>query len=656
MLIESEAAAAQETAWDLIKMLHQEAAAEDFADQLARVELLPENSPAKPGLVELVRMAMALRNRLDLSQQRESGMMAVIESARDLSSRLHLKELLRAIVTRARNMLGSQVGWLSTYDTGLSAFHVLAADGALVRSTGEMVAGRDLGIVSIVLRTRLPFTTSDYLNDKRFAHDPTLDASFRDEGIAAVVGVPLLWEDEVIGLLFVADRYHRTHTAQNISVLSTLATHAAVAIKNALAFEQAGAALASAEAARAELERHTAKVQAAAEAHEQLTSLLARGASLAKLCESIAGLMQGSVLVLDEAAQVIGRATAPGYANSGAERYEPHGDRSGALLKALRSSREIGRSVAAYEVEGESCRVSAVIAGDDVLGSVLLFRRSELDEMAIRTFERSTSIVGIVLLSRERVEATRSRDQSALLRALVSPRQDDLAILCERAGRFGLELSQPCSLMLVEMGGPQADREARRMRVANILPNTVFDEMEGVLTILCATTQAEAVRRTVTGLASANLGIDYRGVMSRPLSAPGEIPSTHVTLRRALPVMRRIGVQGRIVSQNELALYSTLFETHDHASLSAFLDATIGTLIAYDQKRGSELAPTLLSYFDSNQNARVAAERQNIHVNTMRQRLATIEDLIGHWGSAARALEIHIALRLWSMSRDTDPS
>jgi GAF domain-containing protein len=54
-----------------------------------------------------------------------------------------------------------------------------------------------------------------------------------------VVGVPLLWDDNVIGLLFVADRYHRTHTAQNVSILSTLATHAAVAIKNAMAFAQA---------------------------------------------------------------------------------------------------------------------------------------------------------------------------------------------------------------------------------------------------------------------------------------------------------------------------------------------------------------------------------------------------------------------------------
>ena len=38
-----------------------------------------------------------------------------------------------------------------------------------------------------------------------------------------------------------------------------------------------------------------------------------------------------------------------------------------------------------------------------------------------------------------------------------------------------------------------------------------------------------------------------------------------------------------------------------------------------------------------------------IHVNTVRQRLATIEDLLGAWGHASRALEIHIALRLWSL-------
>ncbi|MBC5784659.1 helix-turn-helix domain-containing protein [Ramlibacter sp. USB13] len=651
MDIELQEGAAQAIAWDLIRLLHQGAPAEEFAARLAEVEALPEQERAKPGLVELVRMAMALRNRLDLSQQRESGMLAVIESARDLSSRLHLQELLRAIVTRARNMLGSQVAWISSFDESLGAFHVMATDGALARSTGNMTAARDLGIVSVVVRTRLPFTTADYLSDTRFAHDAALDQTFRDEGIAAVVGVPLLWEDEVIGLLFVADRYHRTHTAQNISILSTLATHAAVAIKNAMAFEQAGAALASAEAARAELEHHARKVQAAAEAHEEMTSLLARGASLATLCEAVARLMEGDVLVLDEAAQVIARATAPGGGGRAAQHYEANGNHSSALAAALRQSRQVGRSVVAYEAHGEACRVSAVIAGDDVLGAVLLFRRGTLDQMSVRTFERATSVVGIVLLARERMEASQSRDQSALLRALVSPRQDDLAVLCERAGRFGLELAQPCSFLLLDLGDPHAGQAVRRLRAARLLPGTVFDEMDGVLTVLCATSQADEVRKLATELARAETGSDYRGVLSRPLAGPASLPAAYVTLRRALPVLRRIGVNGHVVNQNEMALYSTLFETHDQTSLAAFLEATIGALTGHDARRGSELAPTLLSYFDCNQNAKLAAQRLGIHVNTVRQRLDTIEDLIGHLGNATRALEIHMALRLWNLTR-----
>jgi hypothetical protein len=38
----------------------------------------------------------------------------------------------------------------------------------------------------------------------------------------------------------------------------------------------------------------------------------------------------------------------------------------------------------------------------------------------------------------------------------------------------------------------------------------------------------------------------------------------------------------------------------------------------------------------------------------VRQRLATIETLLGHWGQASRALEIHIALRLWHLSAGVD--
>ena len=645
----------ENTASALIELLHQGAPADVFARRLGRVEALPDTYAGKSTLIETVRMAMGVRNRLEVQQQRERGMMAVIESAQDLSSRLDLTELLQAIVSRARNLLGSHVAWLSTYDAERGEYEVLVADGALSQSTSSMVASRDRGVGSILMTTRLPFTTPDYLHDKRFVHDPKLDDTFRAEGIAALVGVPLIWEGEVEGLLFVADRYHRMHTAQSISILSTLGTHGAVALRNANNFKRTTAALARAEEARAELERHVRSIQAAAEAHEQMTSLLAKGASLATLCEAVARLLGGSVLVLDEVGQVISGGVADGYAGTGSATVGPQHERSADLARALGASRQLGRSVLAWQADGETCRVMAVIGGADVLGSTVLFHRdAELDEIAVRTFERSSSVIGIVLLSQERMEAARSRGASTLLRSLVSPRQDAPALMANQAERHGLDLAQPLSLMLVEMDRPSAGYAARRFRTLTPLAAVLVDEIDGVLVVLCGATRAGDVRRTISDWARRESGTVHRGVLSRPVAGPAEIPALYATLKRALPVLRRIGVDGQVVGQNELALYSTLFETHDPASLTAFLEATIGTLLAHDRKRTSELAATLLTYLDSNQNAKVTAQRLQIHVNTVRQRLATIEDLLGHWGNASRALEIHIALHLWSLRASSD--
>ncbi|WP_233236991.1 helix-turn-helix domain-containing protein [Bordetella sp. LUAb4] len=646
---------------DLLALLNGNAPTQDFAARLATLEALPDGMQGKPGLIELARMAMALRNRLDQHEQRERGMLAVIESAQDLSARLDLPELLKAIVTRARDLLRAHLCWLTIYDADLGEFKVVVADGAIAARTGKMTAKRSLGVAGIVMSTRMPFSTPDYLHDNRFAHDADLDDIFRDEGVGALVGAPLIWNDTVIGLLFVADRYHRTHTALNVSILCTLATHAAVAINNAKAFADAQAAVERADHARAELERHAQDVQAAVEAHERLTSLLARGASLGELCQSVAQLLQGSVLVLDEAQQVLSRADAPDGAGTAASQYQPYGPHSADLTRALRESRRAGRSMIAYERDGELCRAIAVIGGDGVLGAVLLFRREDLRDSFVRTFERSSSVIGTVLLSQERMEASKSRAESELLQSLVSPRQGEPALARDRAERVGLDLTQPLMLMLVELEHAEAGFMARRLRAAlkppsGGLPGFVLDELDGVLTFVCGAAQAQALGKAMEDHARRAAGAAYCGVLSRPVHSAAELPALYAALRRALAVVDRLGMRGRIVAQNEMAVYSILFETQDGTRLAQFLDATIGPLVDHDRKRGTELASSLLAYLDNRQNASVTATQLGIHVNTMRQRLASIGLLIGAaWNDTHRALEIHLALRLWSLGVAQSP-
>ena len=639
---------------DLIRLLHQGAPADEFFAQLARAESLSELAHDKSSLVECIRMAMAIRNRLELQQQREHGLLAVIESAQDLSSHLELVELLRAIVSKARNLLGSHVAWISVYNPEADQFQVQVTDGAIFEETKKMTAGKHFGVVSLILATRSPFSTTDYLTDDRFPHEPRLDAIFRSEGIAGVVGVPLLSKNEVIGLLFVADRYHRSHTTLEVSILSTLATHAAVAVNTAKAFDLANQALRKGDLARAALELHGRRVQSAAEAHEQLTSLLAQGATLTPLCQKMAQLLDARIVVVDEGLQIICHASADDADREDLPKWEPHGERGQAIEKAMRESRRTGQAVIAYDDGELLCRVASVIGGADALGAVLLLRREDLDDLAVRTLERSASLVGIVLLSQERVDIHKSRDVAALLKGLLLPQQYEWASTLERARQFDLKLAQPLSLLLLESTDLKASYIAKRLRTLTELAGVVLDEIDGMVAIVCGTPAAQDLVHVCIRLLAGEFHVPYWGVLSKPAARAEELPALYTALRRALFVARRLGVKG-ILKQSELALYSVLFEAQDEASLDEFLATTIGKLLAHDRKKNSELTSTLLCYFDANRNAQLVAKRLAIHVNTVRQRLATIEEMLGHLGNPTRALEIHMALRLWALSKRGEP-
>ncbi|MET0981795.1 MAG: GAF domain-containing protein [Telluria sp.] len=640
----------QELALDLIGLLHRNATIEEFSSRLAGLEASLGGTDEKAAAIGMVEMAMAVKRRLDQHESSERGLLALVDSAKDLSSQLDLTSLLNAIVDRARNLLGSHLAWLTVYNGETKQFRAVATAGATSSGTTRMRVSHQYGVAGVVLATQAPFHTPNYLRDQRFPHDAELDDIFRDEGVAGMAGVPLLLNDSVVGLLFVADRYDRNYSASSISILSAMASHAAVAVHNAKAFEQARTALHEADRAREALERYARGVQDTAEAHEQLTSLLARGASLTTLAQTVAQLLQGAVLVLDEAFQVIERASAPGSASKAAQDYTPHSAPSTAITQAIRASRQGGRSVIAYRDGAEVCRVVAVIGGSDLLGAVLLFRPEDLTEIPIRTFERSASVIGIMLLSQERMEASKHSEVAALLRSLISAHSEARASTPEQARHLGLDLAQSLSLILIETEQPKPDFVARRLRAWMPQGGVLLDEVDGAVVIVCATTRAQDVLKAFSAMVERDFSGPYRGVLSKPIQWHGALPGVYGALRRGLSVLRRIGAKGRIVEQNEMALYSVLFESHDQESLKTYINASIGPLVAYDKKRGTQIADTLLNYLDSNQNAKSTASNLGIHVNTVRQRLANVDELVGHWSSSSRVLEIHVALRLRSLT------
>ena len=119
---------------------------------------------------------------------------------------------------------------------------------------------------------------------------------------------------------------------------------------------------------------------------------------------------------------------------------------------------------------------------------------------------------------------------------------------------------------------------------------------------------------------------------------------------RCLETLEALGRVGEGASAAELGFLGVLLG--DRRDVRPFVRGTIGPLIDYDAKRGTDLVGTLEAYFMNDRNLARSREALHIHVNTVTQRLERISGLLGHdWQAHDRSLEIQLALRLHRIAR-----
>ncbi len=633
----------------ILRMLYQGEDRQELAGLREQIRSLPA-SAAKDDLIRSVEMGITIRERFEQHQLRERGLLAVIETAQDLTALTDLDRVLQAIVQRARKLVGCDVGYLSIYDDQQGDFYVRATDGAFSAKFKQVRVGIDIGVCGFVARNRAPYASSDYGTDSRFRHNRLIDSAMIDENIQSILGVPLLAGDQVIGVLFVGDRYVRSYVAWEMSILSTLAAHASVAIGNARLFEQAQYALQQASAANDLLVKQTADTRAAAEAHEQLTSLVARGGELRDICHMVANRLDGHVVVCDEGEQEVCRSTAPGYTQRQPEIVDPVRRHSleDQIHVALDESRRLGRSVIAFSGNDHECRVSAVTGGAGLLGGLIIHTDSALNDVAVRIFERSSLVTSIVLLLKERRESTLWSDNPVALRRLILHPQSDLNALALQASVYGLDLAQPVCVLAIQAPAGRAAYIVQQLRSVLKEFHGLFDEVGDTLVFVINQASIGTLQEVLLRYFTERR-LAYTGIISEPVSDPSRLPLSFQSASNCLRFLNMLERRGAIFHEREMSMYSFLFGKMDPAEIDVYLQSVLSPLYQAGDARKIELGRTLLAYLDHGYNARNAAKAMGIHINTFRQRLDTLDALLGAWRDSTRALDVHIGLRLWRL-------
>lgn len=159
-----------------------------------------------------VATALRVRSSLRAHRRRELELAALFDTAGDLAASRDLDEVLKAIVRRARMLLGTDTAYLTLPDEEAGDTYMRVTDGSVspVFQNLRLELGEGLG--GLVAQTTRPYATPDYRTDDRFRHTRNINAGVFEEGLVAILGVPLLLgsvhggDRKVIGVLFAADR------------------------------------------------------------------------------------------------------------------------------------------------------------------------------------------------------------------------------------------------------------------------------------------------------------------------------------------------------------------------------------------------------------------------------------------------------------------
>ncbi|MFB9891555.1 helix-turn-helix domain-containing protein [Planobispora takensis] len=585
----------------------------------------------------------------------------------DLGSRLtsiHAPdEVLRRVAVETRRLLGVDVAYIMLARAD-GVLRIEVAEGTLGNALDGIEVPRGVGLGGLIMQTGEPRWSADYLTDGELEHARAIDAAAAGERLGGIIGVPLRVAGRAIGVLFAAARGPRPFADREVVLLSSLATHAAVAIHNARLFER--------------YQRATDALSRSVDLHERLVRIATGGGGPAEIVTALADALGAEVVFLPTARHD-GRT---GRAERHGGQAVPADPRGQAVPPVSRGQavpsppHERAVPSASYEQvsRGQTVhpvprgRAVPVLVGEEPVGELVV---SGADPPA-HLVETGATVLALAIATERAVAEAERRARGELVAALFGGRLDE-ATARRRAALAGVDLDHTGCVAVLSPPAPEvAERLCRDGGWAA--------EHDGHSVVLLPAHDAVVVRARLLALAP---GIPAAAVApatgraggghasgdehaDRHAEDDGHADSRHAGgghagggpagVRRAyeeavgcVALLRALGRSGCALP-DELGVYRVLLRQAGSGELERFVTATVGPLLAH--RRSGDLVTTAETYLDRFRHHAHTCAALHIHPNTLYKRLRRVTELLGPgWDGPGRALETRLALRLHRLGR-----
>jgi hypothetical protein len=535
------------------------------------------------------RAAVEVTALLQQRQQRLVELAALNDIASQLASVSDPADLLAEVVDQARRLLGVDLTYLALLTDDDLSIEV--ASGARSPHLVGTRLRRWAGLVGSVVSSGEARWSPDYRADTSLVHEASADRAAEAESIRGLLGVPLAVRGRVLGVLLAAKREERRFGREEISLLEGLAAHAAVAIDNA----------------RAGRELRDAK--------EVLEATIRLDAELTR-----------TVLVGGDPATLV-------------QRMQTMTD---ARLRWVDPEQVPDPTVAGQDDPVDV--VQPVVAAGELLGALVLEPAENVPVPAEARLlvERAAPVIALTLVGARATARVAELGRDIALIDLLSRTEPDPAADRRRMRGAGLD-PRVSHLVVVVEGEPGP---ARRFVSGLGLGNRVAVAVHRGQLVLVLPADL-ALQERWPGPESPTAGL------AGPAEGAGGLRDAYGQASRTARALTALGRSGVLGRAEELGVFAVLLSRTGRREVQDQLVRELGPVLAEERLRGVPLLQTLETYLDLGRRPTATAAALSVHVNTVYQRLATLDRLLGaHWRQ--RALDLQVLLRLHRAAHDLE--
>lgn len=349
-------------------------------------------------------------------------------------------------------------------------------------------------------------------------------------------------------------------------------------------------------------------------------------------------------------------------------------------INQLRSEANLCQLV--REAHERRCAGLVILTGPEYIREIPDSVLHEADRLGLPLIEQPyalpmivvTEAIGSALVQAQWLGSSRQQFVEHLLEGHLA----DDAVRAHRAASLVIDLRQPRQVLVLTLGGSAALFRSYAPDMAETLlqsfrqgvlshltralaelgePWPIVSQAEQWLALLPAASSDEAqrnrglVEQLLHTLNDGDTPLRVFGGLSAVCPQARDLPRGLTQARQALVAAQSFPERLGLCCFEELGVLELLVAIRDRSLLDRFVQTTLGPLLQHDHGHHAALTPTLEAWTQANGNLVAAAQRLNVHRNTLNYRMQQIQTLTGlDLNDAQHRLNIAIALMIWRLS------